>query len=630
MRKREDGPPDTIESSPTIDRMDRMETLDQETRVAGRLRGVRLPTASVHAMGFEQRYAREDQLGEGGMGVVALCHDKQIGRRVAVKTIQDDRAAHPIARKRFVREARIQGQLEHPSLVPVYDLGVDAGGMPFFTMRRVKGVTLEEIINGLLTNDPDTVEQWSRRRLLNAFERVCLAVDFCHRQGVLHRDIKPANIMFGDYGEVYLLDWGLAKVWAQQQAQAADIDAGEDPSARGAILGTPGYMSPEQIRGEEQLGPESDVFALGSVLFEILTLQELLPGGDAREVMDATLEPFESRPSIRVPDVDVPPELEAICVRATRRGAFERYQSARQLNDALEAYLEGQRDEELRHDMAASHSQNARDALQLASGDPNRALQHRKDAMREVGRALALDPDNEGALRTLMDILTRPPKRVPDEVNAGLADIESRRLRGTGLAAGIAYLTLFMYLPVFFWAGIENNLLIALFYLGALLSGLVCMAAWFSRRPGPNIPFTAMILSNITFAISASFFGPLVLMPAFVANNTAAYAFHFMDWRRHVSLACGVLAVGVPLLLEATGIISPSYSFSEAGMLVAPRAIGLGASPTLVFLSVGGFAAVLTGGILLARLRDNLQEVETKLYMYSWHLRQLLPEKRAA
>jgi hypothetical protein len=210
-----------------------------------------------------------------------------------------------------------------------------------------------------------------------------------------------------------------------------------------------------------------------------------------------------------------------------------------------------------------------------------------------------------------------------------MAEIERTRLRSTGLAAAIAYSSLFLYLPLFFWAGIESKPMVALFYIGAIVSGLICLSAWISQRPSNDIPFASMIVSNAMFSLTAAFFGPLVLMPAFVANNTAAYAFHFTDWRRWVSLVVGILAVAIPLGLELSGAISPSYSFSDAGMSISPRAIGLGAYPTLIFLSTGSFAAVVTGGLLLARLRDELKSAEKRLFVYTWHLRQLLPESGA-
>src|SRR5262249_17994332 len=157
---------------------------------------------------------------EGGMGRVGLCKDVRIGREVAMKMLRKE-AASADARMRFEREARVQGQLEHPAIVPVYDLGVRPDGTPSFTMRRLHGETLAAIMDAVRRGGPAAAAAYPRRRLLAAYSRVCLAVAFANSRGVLHRDLKPGNIMLGDFGEVYLLDWGLAKLIG-----AADEDDG--------------------------------------------------------------------------------------------------------------------------------------------------------------------------------------------------------------------------------------------------------------------------------------------------------------------------------------------------------------------------------------------------------------------
>jgi serine/threonine-protein kinase len=159
-----------------------------------------------------RRYELRDRLGEGGMGTVDLCRDRVIGRDVALKRlhVQGSGAAPSAATARFLREARVQGQLEHPAIVPVHDLGVTPDGRPYFTMKRVRGDTLDELLARLAAGDPDTARRFGQRRLLAAFSTVCLAVDFAHSRGVLHRDLKPANVMLGEFGEVNVLDWGLA------------------------------------------------------------------------------------------------------------------------------------------------------------------------------------------------------------------------------------------------------------------------------------------------------------------------------------------------------------------------------------------------------------------------------------
>ncbi len=287
--------------------------------------------APLHEATFDARYEDRARLGEGGMGEVRLCKDRRIGREIAVKVIKDGQGSGGDARVRFEREARVQGQLEHPSVVPVYDLGIRADGSAFFTMKRVRGETLEEVVDRLRGGDAEAAATHNRRKMLGAFSSLCLAVAFAHSRRVLHRDLKPGNIMLGAYGELYILDWGLAKVLGAAEASSAP-DTLEEPveaplsqrhrTIAGSMMGTPGYMAPEQIRGEiDALDERTDVFALGAILFEVLTLEPLFGrrGDGVNAVLAATLKGADARASARAPDRAVPPELDAVCVRATAR-----------------------------------------------------------------------------------------------------------------------------------------------------------------------------------------------------------------------------------------------------------------------------------------------------------------------
>src|SRR5580700_1007154 len=211
-----------------------------------------------HDEPFELRYEMRTKLGEGGMGEVHLCRDRRIGREVALKVIRSEHGARADLRKRFLREVRVQGQLEHPSVVPVYDLGRDPDRKSYFTMKRVRGQTMEQILSALRRGEPEAVRQNTRFKLLTAFGTACLAVHFAHTRGVLHRDLKPGNVMLGDFGEVYVLDWGLAKVTDGTDASETDgapssgLQADPAPraeglpvlTATGVLMGTPGFMAP--------------------------------------------------------------------------------------------------------------------------------------------------------------------------------------------------------------------------------------------------------------------------------------------------------------------------------------------------------------------------------------------------
>ena len=201
-------------------------------------------------------------------------------------------------------------------------------------MKRLRGRTLEDIINGLRTGRAEDVAAFPRYRLLQALVSVCQAVGFAHDRGVLHRDLKPANIMLGDFGEVYVLDWGLAKLESRPEpvADAVKQDADKDllATAKGIVTGTVSYMSPEQARGQnELLDVRSDVFTLGVILFELLTLERLRPSGTPAQMLLAIYKEHGVRPSERAPQHDIAPELDEICLRATQKAKDARYASAR-------------------------------------------------------------------------------------------------------------------------------------------------------------------------------------------------------------------------------------------------------------------------------------------------------------
>jgi serine/threonine-protein kinase len=237
------------------------------------------------------RYEERTLLGAGGMGKVVLVRDARIGRDVALKLLHPKHELDEAERARFLREAQVQGQLEHPSIVPVYDIDRRPDGTTFFTMRRIIGKTLHAILDELRKGDPAAKERYTLHFLLQAFATVCLTVDYAHSRNVVHRDLKPANIMLGDFGEVYVLDWGLARILDPEAAVA------ETPrlTTPGSMLGTPLYMAPEQMIRPD-VDASADVFSLGLILFEILTLQR---ARDPRTLYQAV----EARPSVRRPDL---------------------------------------------------------------------------------------------------------------------------------------------------------------------------------------------------------------------------------------------------------------------------------------------------------------------------------------
>ena len=591
---------------------------------------------------FDARYEDRALLGEGGMGQVRLCKDHRIGREIAVKVIKNGaEGSRSDARVRFEREARVQGQLEHPSVVPVYDLGIRPDGSAFFTMKRVRGETVEEVLEKLRNGDPDALAKHTRRRMLGAFVSLCLAVAFAHSRRVLHRDLKPGTIMLGAYGELYILDWGLAKVLGAPDASvpaAADEPLVEGPvsqrhrTVQGSMMGTPGYMSPEQIRGEiDALDERSDVFSLGAILFEMLTFEPLFgrPGDGVTAILAATLKGADARASVRAPDHAVPPELDAICVRATAKEPAERFASARELSEAIERFLEGDRDLEQRRAMAQRHTEQAEAFFAEAERGGEGAAHAQEEALREASAALALDPGHRGAIGLMVRLLLDAPLDLPPEARAELEErtpIADTSRQGSALAYGLFT----GFAPVLLFMGVRDYGVFALTL--ALAVGAFAVTLASRRHPwSANIGRVIYVLSTLFIGFSSAYMGPFILVPSMAAANTLAFVVFGERRDRAFFVTVGALALVVPVLLEVTGLCPSSYLFSDAGMTVVPQAARFPRVPTLVFLFIVNLTMVLTPALLIARVRDALARNEERLFAYAWRLRQLLPlEARTA
>jgi len=290
---------------------------------------------------------------QGGLGQVSVALDRELNREVALKEIRPEHADNTTSRARFVVEAEITGRLEHPGVVPVYGLGCDAQGRPFYAMRFVKGQTLKEAIADFHRTGNDagrdrTQRSLALRRLLNRFVAVCDVVAYAHSRGVIHRDLKPSNILLGPYGETLVVDWGLAKVVARPETAAGAgrieetlrpaFSSGSSDTLPGTALGTPAYMSPEQAEGRlDQVSPLSDVYSLGATLSCLLTGQIPFEGEEIavvlRKVQTGAIVPP------RQVDRRVPAGLEAICLKAMALHPADRYASPRALADDLEHWL---------------------------------------------------------------------------------------------------------------------------------------------------------------------------------------------------------------------------------------------------------------------------------------------------
>jgi serine/threonine-protein kinase len=592
---------------------------------------------------FVQRYAVGDVLGEGGMGIIRSCSDRRIGREVAIKSVKPAKGSRGDTAARFLREACVQGQLEHPSIVPVYDLGRDSDGTLYFTMKRVRGMTFERIIDSLrggdgspaspardsLTGD-GPVPAFSRRKLLTAFASVCHAVDFAHSRGVIHRDLKPSNVMLGDFGEVYVLDWGLAKIVGapdpRPPSEPPVVSSGERSAhtVQGATMGTPGYMAPEQARGETVDG-RTDVYALGAILFELLALEPLHPHASARAAIDSTLGGVDARPSARAPQRDLPPELDVVCARATAAAPDDRYASVRDLVGAIEHYLDGDRDLARRRQLARDHARAAAEyaGRALAGGGP--ASDARRRALQELGRAIAIDPTNEDAVRTLMRLLTEPPAEVPAEARAAMLP-HTRRLMRVGTLPPILGAVLWLLLsPLMMWMGIRSWTAWVATSIAWLGAAALAVRAW--RHPSDGKPDAAMTLASLAaIALTSMAFGPYILVPSVAV--TAATLLQAAPDRSHRvrSVVYCCLTVAVPAALQLAGVIPASYVLDGRTMTVLPLLVAFPPALTHVFLLVCSIILIVLGSTMHARFRDMLTQIEQHLHVQAWQLRQLVPE----
>ncbi|MCP4805311.1 MAG: SUMF1/EgtB/PvdO family nonheme iron enzyme [Proteobacteria bacterium] len=301
------------------------------------------------------RYEVLGDIGKGGMGEVRRVHDPDLKRTMAMKVIRQEMLSNAEAVARFVEEAQATAQLDHPGIVPVHELGKLSDGRLYFTMKEVHGDTFGTVIKALhVVSDADawgSIEGWTFRRAVDAFHAACEAVAYAHSRGVVHRDIKPANIMVGSFGEVQVMDWGLAKVgtgrpdpFSELGPVATDRSADREQATMvGTVAGTPWYMAPEQARGQvHRLGPPADVYALGAVLYTLLCGRPPYEGKDGTEVLQKVTTSFYTPLSSRTTP-PLPEGLVEICERAMRRNDQERYPSAKELADALAAWLDGDR-----------------------------------------------------------------------------------------------------------------------------------------------------------------------------------------------------------------------------------------------------------------------------------------------
>jgi len=332
----------------------------------------------------EKKYDIGGVVAQGGMGAILNAKEAAIERTVAMKVMLD--GSSPDELVRFIAEAKVTGQLEHPNIVPVHELGVDENDQVFYTMKYVRGITLRKVLELMAEGTRETLAKYPLGTLLTIFQKVCDAVAFAHSKGVIHRDLKPENIMLGDYGEVLVMDWGLAKILkpesGERKPESGDAAAGfsdiRSPlsafgtaTMTGSVMGTPQYMAPEQARGEvETLDERADIYALGAILYHLLALRPSVSGGDAHTIVERVaagkVDPLMTSPSSassasasraspagkekkmekqkqssHLPGGRIPDSLAAVVRKAMALEKVQRYASVAALQADITAYQNG-------------------------------------------------------------------------------------------------------------------------------------------------------------------------------------------------------------------------------------------------------------------------------------------------
>jgi eukaryotic-like serine/threonine-protein kinase len=513
--------------------------------------------------------------------------------------------------------------------VPVHDLAVDAQGRPFFVMKKLSGTTVSELIAiAADVADPMPI----RRRLWRAFVDVCLAVEFAHQKRIVHRDLKPANIMLGDFGEVYVLDWGVARAVgaaAPTRPSQAALEVSNRPAGKvgdsgdlaldggetmaGTVLGTPGYMAPEQMDGESA-DAAADIYALGSILFEMSAGRPLHPRGYA--AMASTAAGANAQVSAVV--ADSPPEIDSICIKATALEPSHRYASARELADEVQAFLDGDRDVEARRKLAAEHVATARRALADATEAAN--------ASRAAGRALALDPTARDAADIVTRLMLEPPTEVPPEVELRIEQIDTETARAQGRIAAQSLFGYLAFLPILLWTGVRNWVVVAAFLIVAIASSFQIWTLTRKTAISTRGIYLNVCINAVLIALVSRICGPFFVAPTLVATTLMAYAAHPRFGRIFIVSAILAASIFVPWGLELIGVLQPTYQFMSGALVLTSPVITFRAVPIQIAFALSLLALLGVVAVLSRMMAERQRNAARQLEIAAWHMRQLVPQ----
>jgi hypothetical protein len=386
----------------------------------------------------------------------------------------------------------------------------------------------------------------------------------------------------------------------------------------GIGLGTPLYMAPEQL-DDPNVDAAADVFALGAVLFEILTLKRL-------RTTASIAAPVDARPSVRAPERPVALELELLCVRATQHDPADRFPSARALQEALARYLEGDRELEQRRELAAGHAGRARAALRRAGEPPADVERETGIAIRELARALALEPTNQEHVAAFAEVMSTPPARTPPELSARL-EAQTQSVARAGLQyAGIAALAWFLFLPVILATGVRRLDYVLMIAVPIVVAAALCFVGVRQRPIGRPIQCAAILATLLASAAASRIVGPLFLIPTIFTTWMIVMQTSPDRFMRRFSLIAGLILMLVPVGLELAGLAPSSYVFEDSRLITLPQMIELPKLGTFAFISLANVGLGLALAIFVARLRSELTGAQQRELLRAWQLRRL-PEE---
>ena len=295
---------------------------------------------------LDQRYSHESYLTEGGMKELYSINDQVVDRELIKAKLKDGES--PLKVDAFIREARLNASLQHPNIVPVYDIGLDENDEIYFTMKKLGGENLKSILEKFQKHDPETLETYSQTLLLDTFLKVCDAISYSHSKNILHLDLKPANIQVDEYGQVMVCDWGLARELEDLKDLPTRTKTmvygkkGLELTQDGLFKGSPGYMAPEQI--SSSFGPRTkatDVYSLGAILYSLVTLEIPIEGDDLEEVYKRTEQGDFLEPRERTPERLISSSLNAVIMKAMATQAEDRYKNVQELSFEIRALSAG-------------------------------------------------------------------------------------------------------------------------------------------------------------------------------------------------------------------------------------------------------------------------------------------------